>query len=222
MEKRLLFISLGTAAALLLSLIRRKKYKIGLLKSILLTFLFMSMAIIGALGMGVLEGSGFGTISLYGSIFFIPISITVYCRIAKESTAKMLDYFVPQICAGLAPVKLMCLTGGCCYGMKLFEKADGTIVRFPSQIAELCTSLVIMLILLYFEKKNLFTGKHYPIFFIIYGATRFILNSLRGGTTPFVWFLPAGHFWSIVAIVIGLMWLILAQKDDEPANEITK
>ncbi len=215
MDKRLLFISLGTAAALLLSLLRRKKYGVGLLKSILLTFLFMTMAVVGALGMGILEGGNVGNISLYGSIFIIPVSITIYSLIAKENTYKMLDYFVPQICAGLAPVKLMCLSAGCCYGMKLFEKADGTVVRFPSQIVELITSLLIMLLFLYFEKKDIFTHKHYPVFFIVYGASRLILNSLRGGTTPFVWFLPAGHFWSIVAIVIGFMWLILEQADDE-------
>lgn len=215
MDKRLIFISLGTAAALLLSLIRRKRYGIGFLKSILLTFLFMAMAVVGALGMGILEGGMIGNISLYGSIFIIPISISLYCLITKENINKMLDYFVPQICAGLAPVKLLCLTAGCCYGRELFVTADGEVILFPSQIVELICSILIMLLFLYFEKKNLFTDNHYPVFFIVYGASRLLLNSLRGGLTPFVWFLPAGHFWSIVAIVIGFMWLLLKQKDSE-------
>lgn len=221
MEKRLFFIFLGTAAALLLSLVRRKKYGYSLLKVILTTVLFMSMAVIGALGMGILEGGMVGNISLYGSIFVIPVSIVVFCIFSKENTNKMLDFFVPQICGGLAPVKLLCLSAGCCYGIKLFEKADGTIARFPSQIVELCASLVIMLLFLYFEKKDLFVGKHYPIFLIVYGISRFVLNSLRGETSPFVWVFPAGHFWSIVAITIGLLWLLLEQKE-EPECEITE
>ena len=215
----LFWASIGLAAALVLSLIRRREYGYSLTKAVATTFLFMAMAVVGAYIMGVVEGGMLGNISFYGSIFMVPISIVIYCLITKEDSRKMLDYFVPQICAGLAPTKIMCLVSGCCYGIKLFEKADGSVVRFPSQIIEMLASLTIMFVLVTLEKKNKFSNLHFPLFLVMYGAIRFILNCFRGDLVPFVWFLPAGHFWSIVAIVIGLMWLLLEQKDDETITE---
>lgn len=220
MKDKIFFIFLEAATALLLSLLRRKRYGYSLIKSVATTSLFMTMAVVGALLMGILEGNAFGTISIYGSVFMVPVSIIVYCLIAKEDWRKMLDFFVPQICAGLVPAKALCYLAGCCYGIELYEKVDGSIVRFPSQIVEMCVVFVIMFVFLIFEKKNKFINLHYPLFFIIYGGTRFILNCLRGDLSAFVWFLPAGHFWSIVATVIGLMWLVLEQKDNDSANEI--
>lgn len=219
MDKRTFFILLGTAAALLLSLLRRKKYDYSAIKVLILTPIFIAIAAGGAILMGLIESGFIGNVSLYGCLFITAVAIPILCLITKDDMGKMHDFYVAPICLMMSVLRANCLVAGCCYGIELFEQADGSIVRFPSQIVELITSLLLMVMFLCFEKKQLFKGKHYPLFFIAYGITRFILNFFRGDKPAFVWFIPSGHFWSIVAIAIGLMWLILTQEDNE--SEIT-
>lgn len=222
MEIRLFFIFLGTAAALLLSLVRRKRYGYSAIKTILMTILFVAIAAVGAILMGIIESGFVGSVSLYGCLFITAISIPIFCLISKDDYREMLDFYVSPVCLMMACLRVNCLIAGCCYGIELFERADGSIVRFPSQVVETVASILMMLVFLYLEKKERFKGLYFPLFFISYGIVRFVLNFFRGDKPAFVWFIPSGHFWSIVAIVIGLMWLILAQKDDEPENEITE
>lgn len=61
------------------------------------------------------------------------------------------------------------------------------------------------------KQKN--RGRIYPWFMVLYGITRFGWNLLRE-TKPFVWVLPAGNFWSLIAIVIGVLWLLIDRKKD--------
>lgn len=195
---------------LVLSLLRRKKYELSLWKAIVTPFVLTIFGVLGTLIMFYIETGRWGGISFYGSVFMIPVGLAVYSLIIREKHTHILDFSVTQVCAMLAVMKVLCLKSGCCYGITLGES-----VRFPSQIAEMIGSIGIMILFLYFEKSNKYSGKFYPMYFIIYGIWRFILNFFRGGLTPFVWFIPAGHFWSIVAVAIGLVWLLLEQKDDE-------
>lgn len=123
----------------------------------------------------------------------------------------------------LAILKMQCAVNGCCVGILLTITADGTYIRFPSQIIELLNALVLMVILLWLIRKGTWQGRIYPIYMLLYGITRFILNLLRD-TKPFLLGLPAGNFWSLVAIVIALIWLRLAHPQKgvaESEKEIT-
>lgn len=213
MQEKLIFISLGTAAMLILSLLRRKKYELSLWKAIVTPFVLTLLGVSGTLIMFFIETGRWGGISFFGSIFMIPIGLLLYSLIIREKYTHILDFSVTQICAMLAIMKILCLKSGCCYGTILFDD-----VRFPSQIAEMLASIGIMILFLYFEKREMFKGDFYPLYFIIYGVVRFVLNFFRGGLSPFVWILPAGHFWSIVAMVIGILWLILLNKAGEQSS----
>ena len=62
---------------------------------------------------------------------------------------------------------------------------------------------------MYMDSQKWFKGRLYGVYFLIYGVLRFALNFLRRGTTPFVWIIPAGHFWSLISIGLGITWILL-------------
>jgi prolipoprotein diacylglyceryltransferase len=92
-----------------------------------------------------------------------------------------------------------------------FPTRDSYIV---GQIARFAiTSMVITIILLNLGKKVKYKGLLYPIYMISYGIVRFIINWFREGVTPFVWVLPAGNFWSLIAIAVNVLWIIVVIKN---------
>ena len=120
----------------------------------------------------------------------------------------LMDLCAPAECLMLAFMKVDCLQSNCCIGKYL----PALEFQFPSQIVETLTILIIMFLLPRFERKEKHTGKLYGYYLILYGSTRFVLNWFRYGLTPFVWILPAGNFWSLVAIVFGLGWLLVQRR----------
>ena len=42
---------------------------------------------------------------------------------------------------------------------------------------------------------------------IIYGICRFALNFMRADLSIFLLGMPAGHFWSVVSVIVGAVWL---------------
>lgn len=205
---RIAFIMIGTAAMLALSLLRTKKYAFPLWKSIIIPFLLTISGVLGAMILYLVEQGEWGGISYYGSIMLIPLLMLPVSAVLRIKYSKFLDFAVPQICAMLVSMKVHCFVSGCCSGVYLYTTSVGKEVFFPSQMVEMILSLVLMCLFIYLENRNLFHGICYPCYFIIYGICRLILNFFRAGTTPFVWIIPAGQFWSLVVIIIGLAWAV--------------
>lgn len=206
--QRILIIGGGTVAMLILMLLRRKTYpqvstwKIPLI-SILLTF----AGVAGAMLMFFVESGHFGGTSFFGAILFVPV-LLLPALLLRVPYGTLIDLCAPAECLMLAFMKVDCLMSDCCIGRYL--PALG--FQFPSQIIEMITTLVIMLILLQLERNPKNRNTLYAHYLILYGGTRFILNWFRYGLTPFVWILPAGNFWSVIAIALGLLWLAIATK----------
>ena len=160
----------------------------------------------GAYLLYFIENMKWGGISFYGSLFVIPVLFIPFSFLIKEKYGELLDYCAPSVCIMLAINKINCIRTGCCKGMVLHTLDDGSVTRFPSQVVELLTALAIAALLMFFIKKCRFSSIIYPVFLLIYGVLRFGLNLLRE-TTPFALGLPAGNFWSIIAILIGGAWL---------------
>ena len=211
MKSRILFVIITVVASMLI-LLRRKRYGIGVAKSIIS---LIYVAIFGALGtyiMFFIESGRWGGTSFYGTVFIIPVCLLPYSLLVKQKYTNLLDFFVPELCLASSMAKVLCLINHCCNGIILYRKSIYELVRFPSQIVECVLTLLLMVMFLYFEHKGLFKGKFYPLFFVIYGSLRFALNFLRDDLSAFVWFIPSGHFWSIVAILIGTIWLLLSKQ----------
>jgi len=206
--QRILILCGGTIGMLILMLLRRKTFpQIQLWKFPVISVLLTVAGVIGAMLMHYIENGEFGGTSLFGSIFFIPILFlpVLFLRVPFST---LMDLCAPAECLMLVLMKLDCLLSDCCYGKYL--PALG--FQFPSQIVEMLTFFVIMLLLLHLERSEKNRGRIYGHYLIIYGIARFILNWFRYGVKPFVWILPAGNFWSLVAIAAGLVWLAVVGK----------
>jgi prolipoprotein diacylglyceryltransferase len=122
-----------------------------------------------------------------------------------------MDLFA-TVAGAMVVMRVQCILTGCCGGKVLFTY-KGTDIRFPNRIIEIITVLVLTIILLNLGKKVKYKGLLYPIYMISYGIVRFIINWFREGVTPFVWVLPAGNFWSLIAIAVNVLWIIVVIKN---------
>ena len=192
---------------LIVMLYLRKYYRLAYWKIVITAVLLTVSGTIGTMLLFWIESGNWGGTSFYGAIFFVPVIMTVVAIILKIPAGAMLDLCAPAECIMLALMKLRCLYWGCCAGRVMFTLQDVPI-RFPSQIVELVTIVCVMMALLQFIKKSRYIDQIYAWYLILYGATRFVLNLLRD-TKPFVWILPAGNFWSLISITIGILVLCL-------------
>ena len=136
----------------------------------------------------------------------VPLLLIPISKLLKIPYGEITDFSVPQGCVILASMKVSCLLTGCCGGICL---NPATQVYFPSQIVEMVVSLLIGAFVIYLDSQKLLKGKLYGVYLLLYGLLRFALNFMRDGLTPFVWFIPAGHFWSLVSMGFGIAWIML-------------
>lgn len=194
---------------LILSVFRRKQYSLPLWKSIVIPFLLTIFGVTGTMILFFIETGRFGGISFYGSVLLIPVLLIPTAWLLRVPYGKITDYAVPQICIMLSVMKVSCFITGCCGGIALYTSPAGDIVHFPSQIVELVVSLLICALILYLDKRRVLENRLYGVYFLVYGILRFGLNFLRDGIKPFVWIVPAGHFWSLISIGLGIAWILL-------------
>ena len=213
--------TIAMAAVMLLP--RRWQAGLPMWKTLLSAAVLTILGVLGAKLMFLIESGFWAGTSFYGAMFFPPLFMVLLALLLRVPPLALLDLCAPAECVMLAILKMQCAVNGCCVGILLTITADGTYIRFPSQIIELLNALVLMVMLLWLIRKGTWQGRIYPIYMLLYGITRFILNLLRD-TKPFLLGLPAGNFWSLVAIVIALIWLRLAHPQKgvaESEKEIT-
>lgn len=217
-------LAVGTLAmAAVMLLPRRWRAGLPMWKTLLSAAVLTVLGVLGAKLMFLIESGFWAGTSFYGAVFFPPMIMVLLALLLRVPPLALLDLCAPAECVMLAILKMQCAVNGCCVGILLTITADGTYIRFPSQIIELLNALVLMVMLLWLIRKGTWQGRIYPIYMLLYGVTRFILNLLRD-TKPFLLGLPAGNFWSLVAIVIALIWLRLAHPQKgvaESEKEIT-
>lgn len=210
--KLLIYLSIGTAVMYVPILIQTLWCRGKVLKSVPLTLLLTVAGTLGTYLMYYLESGYIGGTSFYGAVFLVPVLFVPVAKLLRLPYGQALDLCATGECAMLAVMKVQCLLSDCCRGMVLYTDAAGANVRFPSQLAELVNALVLMVILLCLSRKEKNQGKLYPMYMLLYGLTRFVLNLFREGKTPFALGLPAGNFWSVWSVLIGAAVLILLNR----------
>ena len=181
-----------------------KWYSIPMWKSIVVSVVLALTGVVGSEIWYFVENLSFGGRSFYGAIVFSPIIFWPASRILRISYTETLDFVAPAGCMTLALVKLQCLRDGCCIGKILYMNEDYIYVRFPSQIIEMITFLIIAVVLLLIVHNEKNRGTIFFWFLILYGATRFILDFFRETTPAYLFGLSAGSFWSMWSCIIGI------------------
>ena len=85
-------------------------------------------------------------------------------------------------------------------------------VYFPSATVEMVIWAILVVLLLVVERKQKRQGTMWPLLMIWFGVIRFSVDFLRESEwerRPYFLSLSGGQFWSLVAAVIGVVFLIL-------------
>ena len=201
----------GTCARIPALIIQAKRSNCSVWKVFPFTVLLTLAEFGGTMLLFYVENGYFAGMSYYGGILLMPISCIILAWLFQIPYLDVMDMCGASAGGMLAVMRLQCVYFGCCKGIEM--TIAGNTFAFPSPVVELTTVLILMCIILWLGKdEKKYKGKLFPIYLILYGSTRFVLNWFRSGNQPFVWILPPGNFWSIVAILIGSLWLYAMSK----------
>lgn len=218
--RTVLLLLAGTAAMAAVMILCRKQYGISLWKALFSAVLLTLIGVLSVKLMFWLENGNFSGLSFFGAVFFIPVFALPVAWLLRIPYADYLDISAPSIAVMLGVMKVGCLISGCCKGKILAEHADGSVVRFPSQIFEMICALLIAAFLISLIQKGILTRKLYPFFMVLYGLTRFLLNLFRE-TEAFWWGMGIGNCWAILSTVLGILLLVFlhcTKKCPRPQN----
>lgn len=162
---------------------------------------------------GDLIGTG---ANYFGSLFMIPI-IWIFLSVYYGSNPlKQLDFISTCLPLYLIFVKLSCYASGCCAGIpweygpynNAYEQN-----QVPVQLIEAFWGLLIFIILIKY-RKNAKTGTVFPLYVILYCATRFFSEFLRHEENV-LWILKTYHILCLIGIVFGIIfWIVVAKYRD--------
>lgn len=174
----------------------------------------VALALTGVIGSEIwffVENGDWGGRSLYGAIVFSPLVYIAVAKLLKIKYGDALDFVAPSGCFALGVIKLQCLKDNCCQGRELYQDENFIFVRFPSQIVEMAAFLIISAILFYMSSRSKCRGKIFPLFLVLYGSSRFVLDFFRETIPSYLFGLSAGSFWSLCSCIIGIIILIIVK-----------
>jgi phosphatidylglycerol:prolipoprotein diacylglycerol transferase len=135
-----------------------------------------------------LTGGGF---VFYGSVLFVVPVIILWLRKKKIAVRPFLD-----IVAFVGPIiqvfgRVGCFLAGCCHGREChnflgvtFTNPDSlapqNVMLYPTQLFDIAINVVIILTLLWFEKRKKFGGQLMLIYLMMYAVGRSINEMYRG------------------------------------------
>ena len=189
---------------------RRKKYEMSWLWVLLVLVVFFAMGAAGAMFGSGISNRGFLGIRLYGLIMFEIMSVYLVSWWKKASPQQVGDYVAAPIASLCCGAKVNCLVLDCCYVFVLYEQEMQEPIRFPSVLLEMTMWAALAVALVIFEKKKTVDGLLFPIMVIWFGILRYIAHFFRGSAfdqDPFLFWIPAARFWSLVVAAMGLVLL---------------
>lgn len=141
----------------------------------------------------------------YGGFIGIVIAFYIYCRQFKLSFGRVMELIAPAVPLFHFFGRIGCYTAGCCGGVN----------GFPLQFVEAAGNLVIFIVIIYIQDKHPEFPKTFPLYIIIYGCMRFVIEFFRGDPERgFVGPLSVSQWIAIVLIVFALR-IIFYKKSEE-------
>ncbi len=143
----------------------------------------------------------------FGILVVIAIQIIVGMDF-RHST----DLLTPFYALDMGLGKIACFSAGCCYGIEwtngMYNHKTGRI-EFPVQLLEVFVGVLIAILLFFYLTKRKTKGKAYPLYMILYGATRFLTEFLRGDHIANWLGLKPYQILCLISILIGSVWIVV-------------
>ena len=157
----------------------------------------------------------------FGSLFFVPVILFVWFYFISVNPLKEMDLITPAFALRLFFVKLACFCEGCCKGFEcswgLYYPGED-MVMFPSQLLEALVSLVLFGFFMVYRKRAK-EGTLFPVYLILYSATRFFTEFTRIEENV-LWVFKTYHILCLVGILVGIIWLVIVKKYSTKIIEI--
>lgn len=150
----------------------------------------------------------------FGSLFLLqPILFSVYWLIGLEPL-RQTDLTTPAFPLSLVVVKLACFCEGCCRGIEstqfgMYNRATYRM-EIPVQLIEAGCALLLFAVLMLLRKKAK-PGTLFPLYTLLYSATRFCSEFLRCEEN-ILGPLKKYHIFCLVGIAVGILEYIIAYK----------
>lgn len=171
-----------------------------------------------------------GGMVFYGGLFGGVVTAYIYCRLAKIDFFLYSDIYAPAIPLFHAIGRIGCLMAGCCYGIEstwgivyqseYLEPSVNGVTRVPIQLIEAFLNIIIMLALVYFDKKRLKQGSLLALYFVMYSTVRFTDEFFRGDDIRgHLWYLSTSQWISIILFCTGIYMLLKRYVSDKDRYE---
>lgn len=202
----------GLLISVFFSLKSGVKYNLSRSKSILLPIIFLFLSFLGGKLLYIAENFkyikefSFSGLSLFGAIFLILLATPIIAVIFKTEVLMMYDYLTPFGLILLSCVRTGCFFNGCCEAKTIWVGNNPIVL--PVQLFEVILDLLILDVCLHVGEKFFESGFMYPLFMIMYGIERFLLEFLRKSSDAES-LIHNGHVFSLLSIVIGLIFIVI-------------
>lgn len=186
--------------------------------------LFLAYALNLSTFMNVSFGELVGTgANYFATLLVAPVFWCVASLILVANPIKQIDVATMFAPIYLIFVKIACFCQGCCWGIEwkygLYNHHPhhpGTQV--PVQAIEAFLALAIFIFLLVYRRKAKM-GTMYPMYLILYSATRFPVEFLSAAHEKVVGPFNTYHFLCVIGVVIGILMLLFVKRFGEKIND---
>lgn len=154
-----------------------------------------------------------------GTVCFL-LGYAIFKKRLPENLSKLLQVAPCCITVAHGFGRIGCFFAGCCYGKPTdswfgvkFPDLPGKV--HPTQLYEAIFLFILfgVLTLLLFRKKGRYT---FSVYLTAYGIFRFLIEFLRDDERgAFIANLSPSQFWSILLIIIGIVYTIVASKKED-------
>ena len=151
------------------------------------------------------------------TIFAFPLIIIILSFIFIIYPLQFLDLAVAPMVFALIFYKIACFGCGCCFGVETEKfgmyNANTQRVDFPIQLVEIiCAVIMFVIIMLLRHKKNRKPGILFPLFMLMYCASRFVSEFWRDDYPDVIGRLKGYHIQCIIGFVEGAILLFVILK----------
>lgn len=169
----------------------------------------------------------------YGGLIAAVAVAFWYLRRHRLPVWTVTDAFAPGIALGHVIGRMGCFFAGCCFGRttdvpwaitfrnEYAAQNVGTplnIPLHPTQLYEAGAELVILGVLLAFERKGRpFAGRTFWGYMLLYAITRFVIEFYRGDARGLVGDLSTSQFVSVILAPLSIIMLIILSRRPSPA-----
>lgn len=157
-----------------------------------------------------------GGLIWYGGLVLGVISLAVFVKRSGMDFWDVGDLMVPYTALAQAAGRIGCFLNGCCFGVEatpdyvfgvVFPGDD--IIRHPTQVYSSLGMILIYCILRIWQERRHFKGEIFLAYVLLYSASRFLMEFLRGDNARLFLDLTMSQWISAAAFIVSLCIFIM-------------